>query len=266
MDGTLLDDNKQISAKNIAMIKKLQDFGIRFAVATGRHDSMIKSYLKHLDLNVPVISCNGAMVREPFGDQELLSIALPKAQSLAVIDICKEKNATFHIYGHESILGEKLSHKMLYYHNLNKTLPSEERTKLVVVPDCKDIVLNGSEPLYKFLILSDTNKDLLDIQDRLDKIEGLTVCQSMPKLLDVMKAGITKAYALQKLAESFGIKRNEIAAIGDQLNDLELLDYAGLGIAVANAEDVLKEKADMVTIANNNEDAVAEAIERFLLN
>lgn len=84
---------------------------------------------------------------------------------------------------------------MLYYHNLNQTLPSEERTKLVVVPDCKDIVLNGSEPLYKFLILSDTNKDLLDIQNRLDKIEGLTVCQSMPKLLDVMKAGITKAYA-----------------------------------------------------------------------
>jgi hydroxymethylpyrimidine pyrophosphatase-like HAD family hydrolase len=92
----------------------------------------------------------------------------------------------------------------------------------------------------------------------------LTVCQSMPKLLDVMKEGITKAYALQKLSESLGIKRNEIVAIGDQLNDLDLLEYAGLGIAVANAEDALKEKADMVTIANNNEDAVSEAIESIL--
>jgi Cof subfamily protein (haloacid dehalogenase superfamily) len=266
MDGTLLDDNKNISDKNILTIKKLQNFGIRFVVATGRHDSMIKSYLKHLDLNVPVISCNGAMVREPFGDQELLSKALPKKQSLAVIDICKEKNATFHIYGHESIFGEKLSHKMLYYHNLNKTLPSKERTKLVIVSDCRDIVLKESEPLYKFLILSDTNKDLLDIKDCLDNIEGLSVCQSMPKLLDVMKEGITKAYALQKLSESLGIKRNEIVAIGDQLNDLDLLEYAGLGIAVANAEDALKEKADMVTIANNNENAVSEAIESILFN
>ena len=62
-----------------------------------------------------------------------------------------------------------------------------------------------------------------------------------------------------------GIKRNEIVAIGDQLNDMELIDYAGLGIAVANAEDTLKEKADAVTTANNNEDAVSEAIETFLI-
>jgi hypothetical protein len=88
----------------------------------------------------------------------------------------------------------------------------------------------------------------------------------MPLYCDVMKGGISKAYALQKLAESLGIKRNEIVAIGDQLNDLELIEYAGLGIAVANAEDALKEKADVVTISNNNENAVSEAIETYLLN
>ena len=266
MDGTLLNDNKELSDKNIQTIKKLQDFGIKFAVATGRHDSMIKSYLKHLHLHVPVISCNGAIVREPFSDQIFLSEALPKEQSLDVIDICKECNANFHIYGHESIYGEKLNHKMLYYHNLNKTLPPDEQTKLVIVPDSRDIVLNESEPLYKFLIISDRNRDLLDIIDRLTDIDGLTVCQSMPMLFDVMKEGITKAYALQKLSESLGIKRKEIVAIGDQFNDIDLIEYAGLGIAVANAEDALKEKADIVTIANNNEDAVSEAIESFLLN
>jgi Cof subfamily protein (haloacid dehalogenase superfamily) len=265
MDGTLLNDNKELSGKDIQAIKKLQDFGIRFAVATGRHDSMIKSYLKHLDLHVPVISCNGAIVREPFGDQIFLAEALPKEQSLHVIDICRKCNASFHIYGHESIFGEKLSHKMLYYHNLNKTLPSDERTKLVVVPDCKDIVLNGSEALYKFLIISDRRKDLLDIIDEITKIEGLTVCQSMPLLCDVMKEGVSKAYALQKLSESLGIKRKEIAAIGDQYNDIDLIEYAGLGIAVANAEDALKEKADIVTTSTNNGDAVSEAIAQFLL-
>jgi Cof subfamily protein (haloacid dehalogenase superfamily) len=266
MDGTLLNDNKELSDKDIQTIKKLQDAGIKFAVATGRHDSMIKSYLKHLDLHVPVISCNGAIVREPFSDQVFLSQALPKEQSLNVIDICKESNAGFHIYGHESIFGEKLNHKMLYYHNLNKTLPSDEQTKLVVVSDCKDIVINQPEPLYKFLILTDESRDLLDIIEHLSELDGLNVTQSMPMLCDVMKTGITKAYALQRLSQSLGIKREEIAAIGDQHNDIDLIEYAGLGIAVANAEDALKEKADVVTIANNNQNAVSEAIERYLLN
>jgi Cof subfamily protein (haloacid dehalogenase superfamily) len=227
---------------------------------------MIKSYLKHLDLNVPVISCNGAMVREPFSDQVFLSEALPKEHSLQIIDLCKERDIDFHIYGHESIFGEELNHKMLYYHNLNKTLPADERTKLVVVSDCKDIVINEPEPLYKFLILTDDSQDLLDIIEHLSETGGLTVTRSMPMLCDVMKEGITKAYALQRLSESLGINRSEIAAIGDQINDIDLIEYAGLGIAVANAEDALKEKADVVTTASNNQDAVSEAIESFLLN
>jgi Cof subfamily protein (haloacid dehalogenase superfamily) len=227
---------------------------------------MIKTYLKHLDLHVPVISCNGAVVREPFSDQIFLAQPLPEEQSLQVIEVCREMNASFHIYGHESIFGEKISHKMLYYHNLNKTLPPEERTKLVQVPDCSKIVLDAPEPIYKFLILTDEIKDQFDIRDRLADIAGLNVCQSMPKLWDVMKEGISKAYALQKLSENLAIKRNEIAAIGDQLNDIDLIEYAGMGIAVANAEEALKAKSDMVTIADNNEDAVSEAIEKILSN
>lgn len=264
MDGTLLDDDKKLSEKNIQTIKKLKNYGIRFAIATGRHDSMIKSYLKHLDLQVPVISCNGALVREPFGDQVFLSEALPKRESLQVINICKERNVDFHIYGHHRIFGESLSNKMLYYQDLNKTLPSDERTKLITVPDCRQIFENGSEPLYKFIIISEGNKNQPAIIDHFSEIEGLTACQSMPSFCDVMKAGISKAYALQKLSESLGINRNEIVAIGDQLNDIDLIEYAGLGIAVANAEDALKEKADMVTNSNNNEDAVSEAIESIL--
>ena len=266
MDGTLLDDDKRLSDKNIQAIKKLKDYGIKIAVATGRHDSMIKCYLKHLDLQVPVISCNGAIVREPFSGRLFLSEALPKAQSLEVIDICKESHADFHIYGHDRIFSEKLSHKMRYYHELNNTLPPEERTILATVPDCKDIIVNGWEPLYKFIVISEENNASPSILDRISEIKGLTACQSMPTFCDVMREGISKAYALQKLSESLGIKRNEIVAIGDQLNDIELIEYAGLGIAVANAEDALKSKADVVTMANNNEDAVAEAIENILLN
>jgi Cof subfamily protein (haloacid dehalogenase superfamily) len=266
MDGTLLNDSKQISKKDIQSVKKLQASGIKFAVATGRHDSMIKSYLKHLDLNVPVISCNGAIVREPFSDEILLSESLQKEQCLQIIDICRECNADYHIYAHESIFGEGLSNKMLYYYNLNKELPPDERTKLIVAPDCKAIISGGSEPLYKFLIISANNEELLDMMDRIREIEGVNTCQSMPTLCDVMKKGVTKAHALHQLSASLGIDREEIIAIGDQFNDIDLIEYAGLGIAVANAEDALKAKADVVLTATNNDDAVSEAIERFLFS
>jgi YrbI family 3-deoxy-D-manno-octulosonate 8-phosphate phosphatase len=88
----------------------------------------------------------------------------------------------------------------------------------------------------------------------------------MPMLCDVMKEGISKAHALQKLSENLNIKQKEIAAIGDQFNDIDLIEYAGLGIAVANAEAALKDKADYVTVSDNNQDAVAEAIENCLMN
>lgn len=264
MDGTLLNDDKQLSEKDIQTIKKLPDFGIQFAIATGRHDSMIKSYLRHLNLKVPVISCNGALVREPFSDHVLVAEALPKVHSLKIIDLCRDMNVDFHIYGHNSIFGESLTNKMLYYDGLNELLPPEERTNLVIVPDTKETVVNEKEPLYKFIIFSERNHNRPDIFDRLADIEGLTACQSMPTLCDVMKGGISKAYALNKLSKKLGIKRNRIAAIGDQLNDIDLIEYAGLGIAVANAEDELKEKADVVTTSSNNEDAVSEAIESFL--
>jgi len=264
MDGTLLNDNKQMSDKDVRSIKKLQDYGVKFAVATGRHDSMIRTYLKHLDLHVPVISCNGAVVREPLSDRIFLAQPLPREPSLKVIDVCREMKAVFHIYGHQTIFGETLSHKMLYYHNLNKTLPASERTKLVQVPDGSKIVREAPEPLYKFLIITDENNDHRELQKRLGDIAGLNVCQSMPNFCDVMKVGISKAYALQKLAENLGVAREAIAAIGDQLNDIDLIEYAGLGIAVANAEETLKAEADLVTFADNNQDAVSEAIERVL--
>ena len=90
--------------------------------------------------------------------------------------------------------------------------------------------------MYKFLILSDESRRMYSIIEQLSRLGGLNVTRSMPLLCDVMKSGITKAYALQRLAESLEIKREEIAAIGDQHNDIDLIEYAGLGIAVANAE------------------------------
>lgn len=263
MDGTLLDDNKKLSGKDIQSIRKLQDIGVMFAIATGRHDSMIKSYLKHLDLKVPVISCNGAVVREPFSRKVFLSQAIPKEPCLQVIDMCREKNAVYHIYGHDRVFGERLTHRMKYYHNLNKTLPQAEQTNLALVEDCRDVVLNGTEPLYKFIIFADGAGILRGIMEDIARKGSLTVSQSAPMLCDVMKKGTSKALALHQISGSLGIKRAEIAAIGDQCNDIDLIEYAGLGIAVANAEPALKEKADMVTAADNNQDAVSEAIERI---
>ena len=103
MDGTLLDQDKKIPKQNITAVKKLKDAGIYFVIATGRHDSMITSYLDQLEIEMPVISCNGALVREPFHDKLFSSTPIEKKQMLAIADICRDHEVDYHIYAHHTI-------------------------------------------------------------------------------------------------------------------------------------------------------------------
>lgn len=264
MDGTLLDDNKKISEKNIEAITRLKNSGVYFVIATGRHDSMIKSYLDQLKLEMPVISCNGAMVRNPFSDKMFASEPIDTQTVIKVADICKETGADYHIYCKETIYGETLTNKIFYYSELSKTLPATEEIKTVIDLDYKKFINSTDEELYKILAVSDNKEILNKVQKRIVSETGLTVAQSDKNLLDIMGNGISKASALKTLIAKLGIKVEETAAIGDQVNDLEMIKFAGCGIAVANAVDSVKKEASFVTKNNNCENAVAEAIEKLI--
>jgi Cof subfamily protein (haloacid dehalogenase superfamily) len=264
MDGTLLDDDKQISRENIEAIAKLKTRGIYFVIATGRHDSMVKSYLDTLGLEMPVISCNGAMVREPFSNHLFSSIPLLSDQVLVIIQACKLHHADYHIYARDVIYGETLTSRMFYYNERNKTLPDRDKIKLLVSRDFKKYVADNTGELYKVLIIPPRQEDFIAIQKEIFKSTGLHAFQSDSELLDVSQKGITKAHAIQVLCNELNIDRSETAAIGDQLNDLDMIEYAGVGVAMKNAVPRVKEAAQIITETTNHQNGVAEALERLM--
>ncbi|QEN09571.1 HAD family phosphatase [Oceanispirochaeta crateris] len=264
MDGTLLDDQKRISTDNIEAINKLKARGIYFVIATGRHDSMVKGYLDTLGLEMPVISCNGAMVREPFSNHLFSSIPLQTEQVFEVILACKSLGADYHIYGRDVIYGETLTSRMFYYNERNKTLPERDKIKLFVSKDYRNYVKENTGELYKILIIPSSQNDFIPIKEKIFKATGLHAFQSDAALLDVAQKGITKAHAIQNLCRELKISQEETAAIGDQLNDLDMIEYAGIGIAMNNAVQPIKEAAQNITKKNNNQSGVAEAIHMLL--
>ncbi|OQY32250.1 MAG: hypothetical protein B6241_11650 [Spirochaetaceae bacterium 4572_59] len=264
MDGTLLNKEKLISQQNIDAIKKLRSRGIYFVIATGRHDSMITTYLDILGIEMPVISCNGAMVREPFSGRMFSSIPLKSEQILDVVEISKTYAADYHIFGRDVIYGETLTSKLSDYNIRNVVNSERDQIKLFVSEDYKSYIEENSGELYKVLIIPSRREDFAEIQKDVFKKTGLDAFQSDVSLLDVAQKGISKAHALDSLCKELNIRQDETAAIGDYLNDLEMIQYAGVGIAMKNAVPELKDAAQIVTEKTNDESAVAEALERLL--
>jgi len=262
MDGTLLDDDKNISSENIAAVREMQQSGVPLVLATGRSDAMVKRYLDLLQIEAPVISCNGAFIRDRLTGEILHEQYISSDDCEYIIDVCREFNSDFHIYGESTLFGEAVTHKVKYYVDQNKRVPHSQQVNIEIVPDCKD-VLDGREDILKVLIPCDD--DIADaMADRLNEIPELVAYKSTPKLLDVMRVGVDKGNAMLKLAAIMGIDPSEIVAIGDNHNDYGLIKEAGFGVAVANAEPEVKQVADLVTISNNDP-AVADIIRRYIL-
>lgn len=267
MDGTLLDDQKNITTGNKEAVQRLKnDTDVRFVIATGRHDSMIGDYMDELGIDMPVISCNGALIREPRSGKLYSAVALDTEHILEVIRICKEFGADYHIYEKDVIYGEALTGKMVYYKERNKILSEGRTINLVVDPDYENFIRDHEGSLLKVLILPVREEDFAPISDEIAARTGLTAFQSDRILLDVMQKGISKASAIETLCRELEIEQHETAAIGDQLNDLDMIEYAGTGVAMNNAVPRIKDAAQLVTENCNNNSGVAEALGRLVGN
>lgn len=262
MDGTLLNSQGKVSDETKKAMKNLLEKGMYIAIATGRIYTTARVYAKHLGIVTPIICCNGAVVKNLEDDKKIYGNPISKEDCFKIIDICKENDLYFHFYSEDTIYGEKLEYKMLYFSEWAKTLNEEDRIKIKVVEDSREII--EKETIYKFGIQTD-DIELLDyISKLMNKEKNIEARKSLSNMLDLMNKGVSKGNAVKNLAKSLGIKREEIIAIGDNENDISMLEYAGLGVAMGNAEEEVKKVADYVTDTNDNE-GVANVIYNFML-
>lgn len=260
MDGTFLNSKEEISEENLKIVKELNKRGILFSIATGRLDTMIKPYLRQIGNNNPIISCNGALVRNISKGEFYHAQIIKEIEFKKVIDICKANNLVFAVYCEYTVYSECIEGRIKHYVDRNESLCEEDKVAIKIV---KNIYTDIEEKIFKVLVANDSPELLEQVSGELNKIHGIEAYKSSSNLLDIMAEGVTKGTALKDLAEILKIKREEIIAIGDNHNDISMLEYAGYAIAVGNAEQAVKDIADLVT-ASNDDDGVAKGLRKVL--
>ena len=262
LDETLLDSNKQISKENLNAIYEAQEKGHKFIVATGRGYTYIDSILDELHVlnkkNEYVISNNGAIVTENEGPKQLYFCGLNNEVALKLIHFAFERNICVQVFLVKDVyaynVGDDEKDVLLSY------------KKDAIICNHHDIEFLKSENIVKVMFQSLDMNYLMSLEDIIDFKDDLNISYSSHRYMEFTTKGVNKKEALKFLLNHLNMKLDDVIAIGDNYNDLEMLEYAGIGCAVNNALDAIKEKCNYVSEYSNNESAVADIINRFVLN
>ena len=264
LDGTLLNTEKEVSERNKRAIALAIEKGVKIVICSGRVYTGARLYAKQVGSSDPIIACNGAIISENIYGNVLYSNILQTGDCLKVIDLCHKHDIYFHVYAGDVMMTEKLGFTSLKYFEKNKMLPPEDRVEIEIVKDMADTVKRMEGNVLKIVVVNNNTELLGKVRNEIAKLPSIDVMSSNYDNFEVMNKGVNKGAALKRLTELLGIPASEMVAIGDNENDISMIKYAGLGIAMDNGEDIAKEASQYVT-ASNNHDGVAQAIEKFVL-
>ncbi|MPQ43870.1 Cof-type HAD-IIB family hydrolase [Clostridium tarantellae] len=259
MDGTLLNSNRQVSKENIEVIKKAVAKGTKVVITTGRSLNGIKSFLNEIGLigeNEYAICHNGAAIYRTDNFQLIKANPIKGKDLKELYKLKKEIGLYMHAYTNDDCL----AHERNMYTNIEKLYSGKD----VVILDYDNDVDDNLD-IMKVLMFEEEhilNKKIEKIPK--DYFEKYNIVRSLPVILEFLNKETNKGNGVKELSEYLGIKKEEIICIGDQQNDLEMIKFAGLGIAMGNATDEIKSCAEYITETNDN-DGVAKAIEKFIL-
>jgi Cof subfamily protein (haloacid dehalogenase superfamily) len=255
IDGTLLNSEGIITEKTRISIKRAVEKGVIFSICTGRPIQGVESFNSLLNLDSPFITYNGAMIVMGKSKDILYEQGLSTEASRNILSIGKSLGTTIIVWANNKLYAYELNERVLDYKQIAKVEP-------VLIEDEEEVIASG---ITKILWYDDPEK-LDHYQDILkDKLkDNVTYCTSRPVFLEFFDSRVSKAVAMEKLGEHFGIKREEMIAIGDGFNDLPMIEYAGLGVAMGNAPKAIKAKANYVTLSND-EDGIAQALDKFVI-
>lgn len=262
MDETLLSSDASICRRNIEAIAKAKAQGVKFVPCTGRGFRSVEGVLKTLNLfdeaGQYVIGFNGASITENKGHRSLFWDPIP----FDLADRIYRKSASYglcmHIYTRDTVY-------------ISDVTPDEEdflRGRMAYVPTAEKTLdfLRSKEEVCKLIIMNTDYSRLQEIHaEMMPLLDDITVSFSSNRYIEFMHKGVTKGVALLKLAAMLGVQPEETMAIGDNINDIEMLQAAGLSVGVHNLNPLIRQYCNVVTNATNNDGAVGEAIETFVL-
>lgn len=256
IDGTLVNNKREVTPKTKETIHKAIDKGVIFTISSGRPIQGVQLITKQLEADIPVITYNGAMVITGESRQIIYSCTMRREDAIQVERLGRERNTTIAIWADNQLFVNRADERAAKYSELSGTKPQ-------LYEDIEELIDKGINKILWYDEVERINVFQKELRNKLNPT--INYHTSQPFFLEFVDVNASKAIALEKLGEFYGIKRDEMIAIGDGFNDLSMIEYAGLGVAMENAPSEIKQAADFVTLSNEN-DGVAYVIEKFILN
>lgn len=258
-DGTLVNHDGTISQKNKKAIAEYIAAGGKFAISTGRLPAGIINRAQELGLVGKVCCCQGAIVLDIQTKEVILEGRISLKSTLAACKKMEELGLHIHVYDLWDYYVNKNDEPLRLYEMLVKT-----KATLVLDKPLAQFIQEKGLRAYKLLAMvePENNEALLQTLQA-EKFEGCEITKSADFLVEVVNKNYSKGTAVEFLANYYGVPLDRVIAVGDQLNDISMIERAGLGIAVSNADEALKKKANYVCAYTNEEAAIAEIIEKF---
>jgi Cof subfamily protein (haloacid dehalogenase superfamily) len=255
LDDTLLASDLKISDANKNSILKAIDKGVLVTIATGRMYKSVLPFINELKITVPVIAFQGAYICNPITGELIDKKIMPKENAKQIIMDCIKDNTHIQLHTEDSFYFAQENEYSRQYEKLSGIRGQEEKDLYKVL---------DLEPI-KMIIMAEPDK-ITALNEKYQNIykDDMQIVVSKLSYLEFTHIDATKGRAVEKLSSILGIKQDEIICIGDSYNDISMIQYAALGVAMANAPQAVKEKADYIS-KTNDEDGVAAVINKFIL-
>jgi len=261
LDGTTLHPDHTISPAVKQAIAAARNKGIHVVLCTGRPYAGVERYLRELNMDKPEDYCvtyNGALVQKASDASAVIQIPLDYDDYLYLEALSREVGSHFHA----------LDRHKLYTANRDISRYTVHESTVTTIPlvFCEAENMGQNGPFLKVMMIDEP--DILDAaiaKIPAEVFERYNLVKSSPYFLEMLNKKVNKGAAIQGIAEQLGIKAEEVMAVGDQENDIAMIEYAGVGVAMGNGIEKVKALSNFVT-KSNLEDGVAYAIEKFALN
>lgn len=258
MDGTLLNSKKEVSEKTKEALKKAQNKGVKVVLASGRPIDGLKKYLNELDLmkeNEYVLSYNGCLVQETKSGEIIHEVGLTGKDLHYIYNLSLELNVNIHAFSSKMGL---ITPKISKYTQVEADLNGIDIT---IIDFMK---IHEDEHIVKIMLIDE--EDILD--EAISKLpkeayEKYNIVKSTPYFLEIINKEGNKGEGLKALVDHLKINKDEVIAVGDAGNDKDMIEYAGLGVAMANATEEIKNISQYIT-SSNNDDGIAKLINKFI--
>ena len=255
MDGTILRDDKTISEETKEALRAFREAGGYLIVSSGRPYPALTGYLKDLEPNAPMVTYNGAKIVDPVDGHAFFEENMLEDDAVRIMEEGEKRGHTVIVWTDDILYGSELNKNMEIYVYGTDTVPLKYESR--------DFFRGRS--VTKIILNDDPAKIAVTMKDMgAIGLAGTTWATSGPEYLEFYSSKVSKALSVDRVATMLGLSREDVCAVGDGRNDLEMIKYAALGVAMQNAPEDVRTRADFVTDSNES-DGVAKLIRTRIL-